>query len=76
MADLKSFLDALGLGRYAEALAENDVELDVLPDLTDADLAALGLSLGHRRKLMAAAQRLKDAPPEVAPQAPEPARAS
>ena len=74
MPDLKSFLDALGLGGYAEILAENDVELDILPDLSDADLAALGLSLGHRRKLLAAAQRMKDAPPGEAPSAPEPPR--
>src|SRR5205814_103838 len=31
-----------------------DVDLGVLPLLTDADLKEIGLSLGHRRKLLAA----------------------
>ena len=72
MADLKSFLDALGLGRYADVLAENDIDLDILPDLTDQDLAQLGLSLGHRRKLMAAAQRGIAAPAAPAPEPAQP----
>jgi class 3 adenylate cyclase/ABC-type Mn2+/Zn2+ transport system ATPase subunit len=58
MADLKQWLEALGLAQHAAVLAENDIDLDVLPDLSDQDLAQLGLSLGHRRKLMAAAARL------------------
>jgi hypothetical protein len=56
MADLKQFLDGLGLGQHFELLARNDVDLDLLPDLSDQDLASLGLSLGHRRKLMSAAR--------------------
>ena len=38
--------------------------IDVLPDLTDADLAALGVSLGHRRKLLRAITLLAEAAPE------------
>ncbi len=51
MVDLHRFLAALGLEQYARVLAENDVDLDVLPDLSDDDLKELGLSLGHRRRL-------------------------
>ena len=35
-------------------LADNDVDLDILPDLTDQDFEKLGISLGHRRKLLKA----------------------
>ncbi|MEM7224970.1 MAG: AAA family ATPase [Pseudomonadota bacterium] len=52
--ELTAFLETLGLGRYAQVMAENDVDLDVLPHLSDQDLKELGLSLGHRRKLLAA----------------------
>ena len=71
MADLKQFLDALGLGQHFELLTRHDVDLEILPDLSDQDLAELGLSLGHRRKLMAAAQRRTAAPLLAASPAPE-----
>ncbi len=58
MNDLSRWLDALGLGRYAAAFAENDIDLEVLPQLTDQDLKDLGVSLGHRRKLHTAAAAL------------------
>lgn len=54
MSELKNFLAALGLEQYATVLAENDVDLDLLPSLSDADLRELGLSLGHRRRLLRA----------------------
>jgi class 3 adenylate cyclase/predicted ATPase/ABC-type transport system involved in cytochrome c biogenesis ATPase subunit len=59
MNPLDAWLTELGLANYGKAFAENDIDLGVLPDLTDGDLASLGLSLGHRRKLMAAAARLR-----------------
>ena len=74
MADLKQFLDGLGLGQHFELLSRNDIDLDILCDLTDQDLAGLGLSLGHRRKLMAAARR--PAPAAAPPRDPEPPRES
>jgi class 3 adenylate cyclase/tetratricopeptide (TPR) repeat protein len=53
--NIDQWLDALGLGQYARAFAENHVDLEVLPQLTDADLKELGvLSLGHRKRLLAA----------------------
>ncbi len=54
MDDLLKFLARLGLDQYSTVLASNDVDLTTLPFLTDADFASLGLSLGHRRRLMAA----------------------
>ena len=45
----------LGLERYAQAFRDNDIDADVLPDLTDDDLIRLGInSVGHRRRLLAA----------------------
>ena len=52
--DLGVWLDTFGLGQYKDVFARNDITLDVLPQLTEADLKELGLSLGHRRKVFAA----------------------
>ena len=38
MADLKSWLSEQGLERLYDVLQENEVDAEVLPDLTDADL--------------------------------------
>src|SRR6185369_28897 len=59
MSDIETWLQSLGLERYAEALASHDIDLTVVPDLTELDLETLGLSLGHRRKFMAAAAKLR-----------------
>ncbi len=53
--ELGHLLETLGLLRHAAVFAANDVDLATLRLLTDADLEALGLSLGHRRRLMAGA---------------------
>ena len=52
--DITQWLEGLGLGRYAQAFAENDIDLRALPHLSDDDLNELGLSLGHRRILQGA----------------------
>jgi hypothetical protein len=52
---IENWLTALGLERYVETFARNDVDLDVLRTLNDADLKELGVdSLGARRKILAA----------------------
>jgi len=51
---LREWLGILGMSEYAKCFAENDVDLTVLPHLTDHDLKELGVSLGHRRKMLAA----------------------
>jgi class 3 adenylate cyclase/predicted ATPase len=48
-------LAELGLAKYAEAFASNDIDLDILPELTDADLERLGVaSFGDRKRLLKA----------------------
>ena len=54
MAELREWLEARGLGRYADALLAQDIELDILPQLTDADLTAAGLPVGARKRLLEA----------------------
>jgi class 3 adenylate cyclase/predicted ATPase len=64
---IAQWLGKLGLGRYAQAFADNGVELDHLPHLTDDDLKELGLPLGPRRHLQAAVQTLSANQPSIRP---------
>ena len=53
--DIARWLQSLGLDRYERAFLENDVTVEVLPDLTVEDLKELGVvTVGHRRRLLAA----------------------
>jgi class 3 adenylate cyclase/predicted ATPase len=74
MQQVADWLEKLGLGQYAQRFAENDIDASVLPHITDQDLKELGISLGHRRKLLAAIAG-PDATPAVATPAPLPASA-
>jgi len=58
--DIRALLEDLGFGKYAEAFVANDVDLRALPHLTDEDLKDIGVSLGHRRVILAAASKLVD----------------
>ena len=74
--DVGAWLRGLGLGQYEPAFRENDVDADVLPELTEADLERLGVaSLGHRKKLLRgiAALRAGPAPSATTSQAAGPA---
>ena len=72
MMDLARWLESLGLRQYAEAFAANDIDEELLRDLTLEDLETLGVaSLGHRKKLLKAISALGSAatpPPGAAPQ--------
>ena len=52
--DIAEWLGRQGLGQYAQMFAENHIDYSVLPDLTEHDLEKLGISLGHRKKLLRA----------------------
>jgi hypothetical protein len=54
MAGVRRWLGEIGLGQYADLFDANDVDMEALQELTDQDLTALGVSLGHRRKLLKA----------------------
>jgi hypothetical protein len=51
---LADWLKKIGMSEYAERFAENDIDMAVLPDLTDQHLKDLGVSLGHRLKMLRA----------------------
>ena len=61
MDSVAEWLEGLGLGRYSAAFADADIDFAVLPDLGDSDLEKLGVTLGHRKKLLRAIERLSSA---------------
>ena len=71
--DIAAWLRGLGLERYEAAFRENEIDLEILPELTDADLLSLGLPLGPRRKLLKAITELRGgtASAAVAEESPE-----
>jgi class 3 adenylate cyclase/tetratricopeptide (TPR) repeat protein len=54
MPNIANWLENIGLSQYVDLFAQNDIDLDVLPDLTEEELEKLGVSLGHRKKLLRA----------------------
>ncbi len=67
MTKLQEWLKELGLEQYAGVLAENDIDFDILSDLEENDFEKLGLSLGHRRKLLKAIAALQPTPEKSEP---------
>jgi class 3 adenylate cyclase/tetratricopeptide (TPR) repeat protein/energy-coupling factor transporter ATP-binding protein EcfA2 len=70
MSDLRDWLRGHKLEQCAEAFEANDIDLDVLPDLTESDLEKLGISLGNRRRLLKAiaergSEEVKAKPPDA-----------
>ncbi len=66
------WLEELGLSEYAEAFAENRIDADVLPTLTNDDLKDIGVvAVGDRRKMLnairALSERDDEATDEIAP---------
>jgi class 3 adenylate cyclase/predicted ATPase len=58
--DVAEWLKGLGLEQYMPAFARNDIDTEVLPELTSDDLIGIGVSsIGHRRKLLAAVAQLR-----------------
>ncbi|CAL8480879.1 AAA family ATPase [Caballeronia sp. S22] len=49
--DLTKWLISAGLGAYAKTFTAQNIDWDVLGDLSEADLQALGLPLGDRKRL-------------------------
>lgn len=69
--DAAHWLHAIGLDQYAVAFKDNGItDKDVLATLSDADLKDMGVTvLGHRKKILLEAEKLKggvSAPPAAA----------
>lgn len=68
---LAQWLEGIGLGVYIGAIKANNIDFDVLPDLTEQDLAQLGFKLGDRKRMMRAIAGLGQRPdPEAATKSP------
>jgi class 3 adenylate cyclase len=52
--DVGSWLRNLGLGQYEALFRASEIDVDILPELTDVDLEKLGVPLGHRKRLLRA----------------------
>jgi hypothetical protein len=52
LQQIVDWLEKLGMSEHAERFAENHIDMAVLPDLTDQHLKDLGVSLGHRLKIL------------------------
>ena len=70
MQQIADWLEKLGMSEYAQRFAENDIDVEVLSELTDSDFDRLGVSLGHRRKMMRAIRELASSPISSAPERP------
>ena len=58
MNDIAAWLQERGLDRYVETFIDNDIDLDVLPELDEQDLEKLAIPLGSRKKLLKAIEAL------------------
>ncbi len=70
--DIGRWLERFGLSQYAPLFAQNEVDLEVLPELTEQDFKDLNIPLGHRKKLLKAIAELAAAavPPPTKPTQP------
>ena len=80
MQEIADWLKQRGMSEYAQRFTESDIDLDVLSELTDQDFDRLGVSLGHRRRMLRAIRELGASPIAAvterqasAPTTPEPA---
>lgn len=55
---IDAWLRELGLQRYESLFAQNAIETDVLPELTEGDLEKLGIPLGDRKRILKAIRSL------------------
>jgi len=57
---VEQFLESLAMESHSEAFRDNEVTFDLLPSLSDDDLKELGVqAVGHRRKILDAASKLR-----------------
>lgn len=59
--EITQWLRSLRLEQYVDVFLKNDIDGEILPELTADDLIGLGVtSIGHRRKLLAAIATLRE----------------
>src|SRR5271168_2993793 len=60
--DVGDWLRSLGLGQYETLFRQNDIDAEVLSELTEGDLEKFGVSFGHRKRLLMSAKVDEPAP--------------
>ena len=50
--DIQSWLTSIGLQQYLDNFQQNDIDFEVLSELEETDLEKIGISLGHRKKIL------------------------
>ena len=68
--DVGEWLKGIGLGQYEAIFREHEIDAEVLPELTEADLEKFGVPFGHRKRLIKAITKLGNAAPEQPEAAP------
>jgi class 3 adenylate cyclase len=59
--DIGGWLRHHGLGQYEATFRQNEIDLDILPELTEPDLEKIGVPLGARKRLLKAIKTLEAA---------------
>ncbi len=71
MSDLRDWLRSNKSEQYADAFEANDIDFDILPELSERDLEQLGVSLGNRRRLLKAIAERGSGVTQSKPSSPE-----
>ena len=74
--DIGDWLRGLGLSQYETLFRQNDIDAEVLSDLTDGDLEKFGVSFGHRKRLLKAIASLGSTETAAKPATPVPPQTS
>ena len=64
--DFGVWLKSIRMGKYLELFVANEIDVDVLPDLSDADLEKLDIPVGSRKRLLKAIAKTDNLHAEVA----------
>jgi class 3 adenylate cyclase/tetratricopeptide (TPR) repeat protein len=57
-AEIGAWLESLGLGRYRQVFVDQEIDSQILPELTEAELESIGIPLGARKKIIKAVRAL------------------
>src|ERR1700722_14442983 len=68
--DVGDWLRSLGLGQYENLFRQNDIDAEVLRELTEGDLGKFSVSFGHRKRLLKAIAILGSAETAAKPATP------
>lgn len=64
---VSKWLDEIGLGQYTAVFAENEIDWDLLPDLDQEFLTAIGVRVvGHQMRILKTAKTLAARTPDIA----------